>query len=95
MTLGQLAAAEQVKPPTMTRIVAGLQRSGLARRDPDPNDARRVRLRATPKGVSLLQRGRQLRISYLASHLKSLNSDQLATLADSIEVLDQVLRDWR
>src|SRR5712692_9408504 len=58
-TLGGLAAAEQVKPPTMTRIVTGLERSGLAERVTDHDDARRVQVRATPKGVRLLQRGRQ------------------------------------
>src|SRR5713101_363659 len=56
MTLGQLAAAEQVKPPTMTRIVTGLESSGLAERAVDSKDARRVSIRATPKGVRLLQK---------------------------------------
>src|SRR5271170_2056713 len=59
MTLGELAAAEQVRPPTMTRIVTGLEQGGLARRMADPTDARRVRISATPKGVRLLQRGRK------------------------------------
>ena len=44
MTLGQLASAEQVKPPTMSRIVAGMERSGLAKIDPDAGDARRIRV---------------------------------------------------
>src|SRR5271169_1507023 len=61
MTLGQLAAAEQVKPPTMTRIVTGLERSGLAERVSDSRDARRVQIRATPKGQRLLMKGRQRR----------------------------------
>src|SRR5713101_6430910 len=55
MTLGQLAAAEQVKPPTMSRIVTGLERSGLARIDADARDARRIRVSVTPKGERLLQ----------------------------------------
>src|SRR5438270_4009453 len=65
-TLGQLAAAEQVKPPTMSRIVAGLARSRLIEITADPQDARRMRIRATSKGTRLLQKGRQLRIAYLA-----------------------------
>src|SRR5579862_2223943 len=48
MTLGQLAATEQVKPPTMSRIVTGLEHSRLAERLSDAGDARRVRIRATP-----------------------------------------------
>src|ERR1700688_3100140 len=50
MTLGRLAAAEQVTPPTMSRIVTGLEHNGLAARLTDSKDARRVRIRATPSG---------------------------------------------
>src|ERR1700720_855969 len=50
MALGQLAAAEQVKAPTMSRIVTGLEESRLAERLTDSKDARRVRIRATPSG---------------------------------------------
>src|SRR5207237_10672979 len=48
-TLGQLAAAEQVKPPTMSRIVAGLKRNGLVDIITDRNHARRLQIRATAK----------------------------------------------
>src|SRR5256885_15545861 len=70
VTLGQLAAAEKVKPPTMTRIVTGLERSRLAERVDDAEDARWVRIRATPKGVRLLQKARQRRIGNLAGEFK-------------------------
>src|SRR3954452_22369666 len=50
-TLGELAAAEQVKPPTMSRIVAGLARSKLVQITADPQDRRRMSIRPTPKGV--------------------------------------------
>src|ERR1700735_455525 len=46
-TLGELAAAEQVKPPTMSRVVAGLKRSHLIEITRDPLDARRVNIRCT------------------------------------------------
>src|SRR5437588_7367070 len=46
-TLGELATAEQVKPPTMSRIVAGLARSQLVEITADPHDARRLHIRAT------------------------------------------------
>src|SRR6266853_7028069 len=55
-TLGELAAAEQVKPPTMTRIVAGLAQSGLIQIAADSRDARRRRIRATSTGTRLLQK---------------------------------------
>jgi DNA-binding MarR family transcriptional regulator len=93
-TLGELAAAEQVKPPTMSRIVAGLARSRLIEISADPDDGRRMRIRPTAKGTRLLQKGRQLRITYLAAHLDSLTSAELATLGDAVEILRDVLQKW-
>src|ERR687887_2693253 len=54
-TLGELAAAEQVRPPTMTNIVRGLEEAGVVRRDADPHDGRIARVRATAKGERILQ----------------------------------------
>lgn len=95
MSLSQLAAAEQVRPPTMTRIVTGLERSGLAERTADPGDARRVQIRASEKGNRLLQRGRRRRIEYLAAHLDQVTEAELATLRDAATTLEKVLREWR
>src|SRR5215207_4890156 len=50
MTMGALAAAEQVRPPTITRIVAGLEAGGLVGREASPADARATLVRATPAG---------------------------------------------
>lgn len=94
-TLGELAAAEQVKPPTMSRIVAGLARSRLIEITGDPQDARRMRIRASTKGTRLLQRGRQLRIAYLASHLDALNPEELSKLGEGVEILKRLLEGWR
>ena len=93
-TLGGLAAAEQVKPPTMTRIVSGLERNGLAERASDREDGRRVQVRATAEGVRLLQRGRQARIEYLAQHLQRLTERDLAKLEEAVEILDRILQKW-
>ena len=93
-TLGELAAAEQVKPPTMSRIVAGLERSRLIRIHRDPNDARRMHITATTKGVKLLQKGRRMRIEYLANQLKTLTPDELSRLGDGVEMLGRVLQRW-
>jgi DNA-binding MarR family transcriptional regulator len=94
MTLGQLAAAEQVKPPTMTRIVNGLEQSGLATRIADTKDARRVQIRATDKGVRLLQSARNRRIGYLAEHLEALSDKERAAIREAVEILEEVLRQW-
>ncbi|HXM24144.1 MAG TPA: MarR family transcriptional regulator [Terriglobales bacterium] len=91
MTLGELAAAEQVQPPTMTRIVTGLEQSGLARRMADPMDARRVQIRATRKGVRLLQLGRKRRIESLARHLEVLEDNELDALKKAVNILEKVL----
>jgi DNA-binding MarR family transcriptional regulator len=93
-TLGDLAAAEQVKPPTMSRIVAGLARSKLVQITADPQDRRRMSIRPTPKGVKLLHEGRQRRIEYLASHLAGLTPEELSQVAESTEILGRVLRNW-
>src|SRR5216684_3854188 len=94
MTLGQLAAAEQVRPPTMSRIVSGLEHSRLAERMMDAKDSRRVRIRATPSGERLLHEGRRCRIEYLARHLGGLTRQELATLDEAVKLLEGVLRDW-
>jgi DNA-binding MarR family transcriptional regulator len=93
-TLGELAAAEQVKPPTMSRIVAGLARSRLIEISSDPDDARRMRIRATPKGTRLLQKGRELRITYLAQHLDRLTPRELDALGEAVEILRRLLDGW-
>ncbi len=93
-TLGELAAAEQVKPPTMSRIVAGLARSRLIEISHDPEDARRMRIRATAKGIKLLQKGRQMRISYLASHLNELAPEELGKLGEAVDILAGLLQKW-
>jgi DNA-binding MarR family transcriptional regulator len=93
-TLGELAAAEQVKPPTMSRIVAGMARSRLVEIMADPGDARRKRIRATPKGTRLLQKGRRLRIAALAAHLDSLDPEQLPQLGKAVEILQDLLAHW-
>ncbi len=94
-TLGELAAAELVKPPTMSRIVSGLARSRLIQITADPEDARRMRIRATSKGTRLLQKGRELRIEYLASHLEALPTEELAMLGEAVEILKRLLEGWR
>ena len=90
-TLKELAAAEQVKPPTMSRIVAGLRRSRLVEIRSDPEDRRRMRIIATPKGTRLLEKGRELRIHYLAAQLERLTADELSRLGEAVEILRRLL----
>jgi DNA-binding MarR family transcriptional regulator len=91
--IGELARIEQVEPPTMTRLVDGLVRDGLAIREPDPDDARAVRVRATPTGARTLRRGRARRVETLERVLASLSPTDLAALGDGVDVLERVLGD--
>jgi len=90
-SLGELAEAEQVRPPTMSRIVAGLVRAGLVRRG-KTEDGRRIRLEATAKGTRILQEGRQRRVESLAQALSSLPEADRLRVAELTELLDQILR---
>jgi DNA-binding MarR family transcriptional regulator len=90
-SLGELADAEQVRPPTMSRIVAGLHRSGLVRRHAT-EDGRRVRLEATPKGVSLMWEGRQRRVESLSKAVDGLPKNERQQLRDALTLLQQVIR---
>jgi len=92
MALGQLAAAEQVKAPTMSRIVAGLKRAGLARIETDSNDARRIRVTATAKGERLLQQARARRARLVAETLSSLREPDMETLRHAAELMERAVR---
>jgi DNA-binding MarR family transcriptional regulator len=89
--VGELAEAEQVEPPTMTRLIDGMARDGFVTRGPDPDDRRAVMVRATPKGVRALQRGRSRRIEALAAGLRSLPSGELRKLDEGVGVLERVV----
>jgi DNA-binding MarR family transcriptional regulator len=93
LSLGELAAAEQVKPPTMTRLVDALERQKLVVREASPNDARVIMVRATARGIALLQQGRARRIARLQVALQSLPPTELAALADGTEILGRLVSD--
>lgn len=90
VSLGELAAAEQVKPPTMTRLVRALEAEGLVRRERDPDDARAVRLEATPRGRALFDEGRRRRIERLVAELDGIGEADEATLRQAVEALERV-----
>ena len=92
-SLGELAAAEQVRPPTMSRIVAGLMRAGLVRRHVSKEERRRLRLEATAKGTELLWAARKRRVESLAATLRQLPSDQVEQLRQAAELIDALSRE--
>ena len=90
-SLGELADAEQVRPPTMSRIVASLQRARLVRRHAT-EDGRRIRLEATPKGVSLMWEARKRRVESLATAVAGLPENERQQLSSALDLLQQVMR---
>jgi DNA-binding MarR family transcriptional regulator len=90
-SLGELAAAEQVRPATMTRIAQSLVQEGYARRAADPSDGRVVRLSATEKGRHVMQKGRERRVANLARLLGRLAPAEVARIHEAAELVEQAL----
>lgn len=92
LTLGELAEAEQVRPPTITRLVRELERDRLVRVRPDPDDGRVRRVAATARGSALLHEGRRRRVERLARELARLPRRERATVERAVEVLGGLFR---
>jgi DNA-binding MarR family transcriptional regulator len=92
VTLGDLAAAEQVRPPTMTRIVNALEELGLVTKTKSSSDARSTHLSATPSGKQLLMEGRERRVRALARQIAELDPGDRTKLKDAAEILKSVVR---
>jgi DNA-binding MarR family transcriptional regulator len=90
LRLGDLAAAEGIAPSTLTRLVTALEERGYVDRTPVPGDARASTLAITAAGHSVLERIRQESTSVLAESLRTLTSEQLATLAAALPALEQL-----
>ncbi len=92
-TLGELAASEHVRPPTMTRLIHAMEADGLVERERNPDDGRSVVLRATPLGVEQLEQGRARQIAPLAEAISDLGRSERLQLEDAADLLGRVLRD--
>ncbi|HVF13955.1 MAG TPA: MarR family transcriptional regulator [Acidimicrobiales bacterium] len=93
LTVGQLAAAEQVRSPTASKLVTELEALGLVTRASSPNDGRVSEVRATVRGRWMLQAGRRRRVANLTGRLSDLGPDDLAVLDRAAEILEAVLSD--
>jgi DNA-binding MarR family transcriptional regulator len=90
ISLRELAAAEQVRPPSMTRTVRELELDGLVTRKTDAFDRRVTKIRATAKGKRLLATGRGARIKLLAELLRALDSRELSLLDEASRTLERL-----
>jgi DNA-binding MarR family transcriptional regulator len=91
-TLGELAAAERVRPATMTKIVQALEKDGYVRRTTDPADGRVVRVRATRKGEQVMRRARRARVERLAGLLGRLSDRDVAHIRAAADLVERALR---
>jgi len=92
LSLAELAAAEQVKNPTMSRLVSDMQRDGLVRIAASKEDARSIRITPTARGRELLLAGKKRRVDSLANVVESLSSAELGQLEGGLELLRQIIR---
>jgi DNA-binding MarR family transcriptional regulator len=90
LTPSELAAIERVQRPTATRIVARLEQEGLLDRAADPHDGRSSIVGVTPRGRALIARLRTRKNAYLAKRLRTLDDDDVATLARAAEILERL-----
>jgi DNA-binding MarR family transcriptional regulator len=87
MTPRELAEAERVRPPTVTKIVARLEERELVQRTPHPTDRRQVILSATPAGRAMLAQFERAREEWLAQQLAELTADEREVLRRAAELL--------
>jgi DNA-binding MarR family transcriptional regulator len=92
MRLSDLARIEQVRPPTMTKVVAGLEAHGLVKRRSDTEDGRAVRLEPTARGRKLLHDGRRRRVARLTTAFQPLDADEIELLGRAAVIIKRVSR---
>jgi DNA-binding MarR family transcriptional regulator len=92
ITLGELAAAERIQPPSMTRIVSGLEERGLVNREPHATDRRLVIVQLTDDGSELLAADRRRRDAWLNKRLRELTPDEREALRRAAPVLEKLAR---
>ena len=90
-TLGALAARESVQPPSITRIVGGLEELGYVTRVMDPDDRRVARVTLTDQGREVLERSRSLKNAFLAGQLHRLHDDERRRLGELTGLLERLL----
>jgi DNA-binding MarR family transcriptional regulator len=91
LTLGQLAAAEQVRPPTMTRIVHALEAKGLVRKSANAEDRRTIHLSATMKGKRVMVEARERRVRSLTKQIGKLSREEQETLRAAIGLMEGII----
>ena len=92
LSLAELADSEQVKNPTMSRLIAAMEEDGLVRIAPSKEDARSIQIKPTDRGKALLLAGKKRRVDSLAAGLCGCGKAELDRLEDVLDLLTQVIR---
>ena len=87
----ELAAQERISPAAMSGHVSRLEKAGLVRRTPHPDDRRRQALALTPEGESVLRSVRSRRTAWLAERLRGLDPDELEAVEGALDPLLKLL----
>ena len=90
LPMGELAGQEKVQPPSMTRIVNGLEERGLVTRRPDPDDRRSARVSLTEPGRQILLANRRRRDQWLARRIAELEPAERDVLRHAVRILEQM-----
>ena len=89
-TVKELAAAEQVRAPTMSRLLAELESAGLVQKSKDPEDGRIVRVQATARGRNLMEAGKSRRLEVLAAQIRSLDVRERRLISTAVKVIERL-----
>jgi DNA-binding MarR family transcriptional regulator len=90
MLMGELAATEKVQPPSMTRIVNGLEERGYLARRPDPRDGRQCLVTLTPAGREVILANRRRRDEWLTVRIAELDPAEREVLGQAVAILAKV-----
>jgi DNA-binding MarR family transcriptional regulator len=88
--IGDLAADERVRPPSMTRLVRDMERDGLLTRTPDPADGRGVLIELTPRATAVFDTVRAAKIALVSNFLDTLGSPARAAIKTAFAALDDL-----
>jgi DNA-binding MarR family transcriptional regulator len=89
-TVKELAAAEQVRAPTMSRLLVELEGAGLVQKSKDPEDRRIVRVQATARGRNLLEAGKSRRLEVLAAQIRALDVHERRLIGSAVKVIERL-----
>ena len=90
-SLGDLAVAEQIQPPSVTRIVQAMTESGLVSCAPDPRDRRCTRVTLTTRGRRELEAIRRRKTEFLERTLQSLPAKDQRKAEELVTFLERLL----